>query len=239
MTIKIVTGNVQESLQRLVPDVLVNISDIAGTGAHVLCGVLFREYECYTEMLNRVRYEKISGRNLIGTYCYRNIGNQTHILAFAPVMPAPAMSDPEVTYVGSPDAHVNPALFNILTSLNADMVSSGKRSIILPYYGKPNTGYSFQDFLKMLDYIFDAEITVYVSVTYQFADSAEINNMMVLRFNSPVINKGRRTIYARQQGVMEHPQASYPQHIQHHHPDISRGSPSMVNAGWINMATHT
>ncbi len=232
MTIKIVTGNVQEALQKLVPDVLLNISDVTGTGAHVLCGVLYREYECYTEMLTQVRYEKIPGRKLVGTYCYRNIGKQTHVLAFTPAYPVPAMIDPNVTYIGTPACPVNPELVNILVSLNTDMMSSGKRSIILPYYGRRNTGYTFNDFIELIETIFDAEITVYLAVTYQFADSAELNNMITLRFNTPVGgNTGRRTIYARQQ-TGEHPQhpQSYPRN-----PDMSRGHPSMVNIGWIKM----
>jgi len=237
MTIKIVTGNVQESLQKLAPDVLLNISDVTGTGAHALCGVLFREYECYTEMLSRVRYEKIPGRNLLGTYCYKNIAQQTHVLAFVPPSPVPALVDSNITYIGSPTAPVNPSLFNILTSLNTDMLGSGKRSIILPYYGKPNTGYTFNDYLALLDYIFDVEITVYVAVTYQFADSAEMNNLPVLRFNSPVVNKGRRTIYARQ-ADMEHPQAGYPSKTRQRSIDLGRGVRDMFNAGWVNMGVH-
>lgn len=224
MTIKLVTGNVQEALQTLRPSVLLNISDTTGTGAHVLCGVLYRDYPVYTEMLNRVKYNKTPTQSLIGKYCYTNVGDQTHVLAFTSA--EPVYQDPNLTYIGM-NTSINPPLINILSSLNTDMLSSGKRSIIIPYYGKPHTGYGFTEFVDLVGELFDAGIIVYISVTHQFASYGDTANMMVLRFTSPVTSNGKRTIYAKQ---------NVPQHFERpmtRYPDLSRGSPNMVNVGWI------
>lgn len=193
--IKLVTGNLSEAIQKLKPAVLLNVSDTAGTAAHAMCGILYRDYPCYTDMLSKARYSKPSV-SLLGRYLYTNIDEVTHVLAF--VDSQPKHIDPLVTYIGM-DRSRNPTLINVLTSVNTDMLASGKKSILLPYYGKPCTGFSFTEFVELCELIFDPEITVMIAVSHQFAQYGQMNNMTVEMFNGPISHTGKRTIYATSQ----------------------------------------
>lgn len=204
--IKLITGNLSEAIQKKAPSVLLNVSDTSGTAAHAMCGILYRDYPCYSEMLNKARYTKPT-MNLLGRYVYTNIGEVTHVLAFVDSNPKPV--DPMVTYIGF-DKSRNPTLINVLTSLNTDMVASGKRSIMLPYYGKPCTGFSFSEFIELCEMVFDAEITVYIAVSHQFAQYGEMNSMYVETFNGPITHTGKRTIYANSTPQQQQPATSNP-----------------------------
>lgn len=180
--LKLFTGNINEALQSIKPDVYLNIADVRGTGVHPLSNVLFRDYPQYNEMLTALKYSDVDRKHLPGHYLYKNVENKVHVLGFI-----------DFTKLDTTDGVFhNMPLVRILQSVNADMMTGSQRSIVVPYYGLKASGYHFLNYLDMLDMIFDKEIMVYISVSEQYTTRTELE---CLRFNSPIIENGKRTIY--------------------------------------------
>ena len=180
--LKLFTGNINEALQSIKPDVYLNIADVRGTGVHPLSNVLFRDYPEYNEMLSSLKYSDVDRRLLPGRFMYRNSGNVTHVLGFI-----------DFTQISTTDGVLfNMPLIRVLQALSENMMQGKQRSIVIPYYGLRSSGYHFLDFLDMLDMVFNPEITVYISVSEQYTSRTELE---CLRFNSPIPDNGKRTIY--------------------------------------------
>lgn len=180
--LKLFTGNINEALQSIKPDVYLNIADVRGTGVHPLSNVLFRDYPEYNEMLAVLRYSNVGRRTLPGRFMYRNSGNVTHVLGFI-----------DFKQINTTDGVLfNMPLIRVLQGLSENMMQGKQRSIVIPYYGLKSSGYHFLDFLEMLDMVFNPEITVYISVSEQYTSRTELE---CLRFNSPIPDNGKRTIY--------------------------------------------
>lgn len=184
--LKLFTGNIVQGLQDIKPEVSLCICDTRGTGLHPMSNVLFRDAPEYNEMLDQIRYQGIDRNALVGQYMYKNNHKgETHLLAFVNPLRA---HDPYGEFV-------NPQLVKILETANEAMVISGKKSIVVPYYGRQVSGYLFQDYLQLLELTFDPQITVYVSVSDQFTSWT---NLPVLRYDAPIqrTSMKQRIIYA-------------------------------------------
>lgn len=180
--LKLFTGNINEALQSLKADVFLNICDVRGTGVHPLSNVLFRDYPQYNEMLASLNYSSVDRRTLPGRFMYRNANNVTHVLGF--IDPNQLSTTDGVLF--------NMPLVKVFQSLSETMMQGKQRSIVIPYYGLRSSGYHFLEFLDMLDLTFHTDITVYISVSEQYTSRTELE---CLRFNSPIIDNGKRTIY--------------------------------------------
>lgn len=185
--LKLFTGNINEALQSIKPDVYLNIADVRGTGVHPLSNVLFRDYPEYNEMLSSLKYSDVDRRTLPGQFMYRNSGNVIHVLGFI-----------DFEQISTTDGVLfNMPLIRVLQALSENMMQGKQRSIVIPYYGLRSSGYHFLDFLDMLGMVFNPEITVYISVSEQYTSRTELE---CLRFNGPIPDNGKRTIY-RTKGV--------------------------------------
>ena len=184
--LKLFTGNINEALQKIKPDVYLNICDVRGSGVHPLSNVLFRDYPQYNDMLSTLRYNPIDRRTLPGKFMYRNENNIIHALGFIDF----------TRIMETYDMFHNMPLVQIFQNLNRDMMAGKQRSIVVPYYGLKSSGYHFLEYLDMLDMVFDQSITVYISVSEQYCNRTELE---CLRFNSPLVGNGKRTIYQTKQ----------------------------------------
>lgn len=188
--ITLFTGNIVQALQEIKPDVSLCIADTRGTGLHPMSNVLFRDVPEYNEMLDSIRYQNIDRNNLVGCYMYKNAENhQTHILGFV---------NPEKAQEPCGD-YKNPHLVRIIEVMNAAMVSSGKKSVAVPYYGKNVSGFYFNEFIEFLELNIDPQIKIYVSVSEQYTTRT---TLPVLRFDAPIIRTSvkQRIIYVGGKG---------------------------------------
>lgn len=191
--LKLFTGNINEALQKIKPDVYLNICDVRGSGVHPLSNVLFRDYPQYNDMLSTLRYNPIDRRTLPGKFMYRNENQVIHVLGFI-----------DFNQIMTSDGMFhNMPLIQVFQNLNRDMMIGKQHSVVVPYYGLKSSGYHFLEYLDMLDMIFDPTITVYISVSEQYSNRTELE---CLRFNSPLVENGKRTIYQTKQPI-EHPSA--------------------------------
>lgn len=188
MSIKLVTGNLLEALQKIKPQVMVNISDPTCKGMNTLSQILYRDYPEYQTMARHLVHSRIPRHNLPGTYMYRRDKNDVvHILGF--ISPDHPMT-PNVDRSGE--------ILKLLTQINEDMMISGLKSVILPYCGRGLMGMHFTDFIDLVSMTMDGEIDIYISIREHYA---ELSPLPCLRFLTPVPktdHTNRRVIYSQQ-----------------------------------------
>ena len=115
--LKLFTGNINEALQSIKPDVYLNIADVRGTGVHPLSNVLFRDYPEYNEMLSSLKYSDVDRRTLPGRFMYRNSKNVTHVLGFI-----------DFTQISTTDGVLfNMPLIRVLQGLSYNMIKNNQQ----------------------------------------------------------------------------------------------------------------
>lgn len=187
--ITLFTGNIVEALQNIKPEVSLCIADTRGTGLHPMSNVLFRDAPEYNEMLDSIRYQNIDRNKLVGCFMYKNAADKTHILGFV---------NPEQAQEPYGD-YKNPHLVRIIETMNEAMVSSGKKTVVVPYYGKNVSGFYFNEFIEFLELTFDPQIKIFVSVSDQYTKRT---TLPVLRFDAPILRTSvkQRIIYVGGKG---------------------------------------
>lgn len=185
----LVTGNLEEAIQEIKPDVLLNISTASGTGLHCLSGILYRNYPIYTTMLNRQKhFGNLHPKQWTGRYVW---GKETqddtvHVLSFI------EQNNGTNTHITDRNAR---QILNILQSIASDMEQGEKKSILLPYCGLQQSGYRFNDFIDLIESVFpDPIVKIYIAVSSGYLERSRLPQLVFTRPTGA--NPTKRTIYA-------------------------------------------